>query len=126
MAAHVRIQRVYLFRIFGRLFVERIALTNLGPTALRAPLWLVVSDLLPGVHLVSRRGHTCAGVSAGSPYQAVPVHRLGPDQTCTMYLLFFIPPHRRLFYDATLLEGPAPFQDFAPVLGRRLLAFADE
>jgi hypothetical protein len=109
VTGQVRFRRVYLARIFGRLFVERIALTNLGPTTLGGPLWLVLAGLPRGVRLVSRTGRTRLDAPVGSPYQAVPVRRLRPDETCAMYLLFVIPPRQRLFYDARLLDGPAPF-----------------
>jgi FG-GAP-like repeat len=121
VTASVRIGVSRLFQLFGSIHVQRIRITNIGTTTLHGPLRLILSGLPRGVQLLTRTGRTRRHAPVGAPYQLVtalrisdgtfrfiPVRRLRPHQTITLFLIFSIPPEVRLVYDVQLLEGPGP------------------
>jgi hypothetical protein len=108
VTARVRVRVSRLFALFGTIEVQLIRLTDVGPAALRGPLWLVLRGLPRGVRLITCTGHTHRDAPLGSPCQRVPVRRLRPHRTVTLLLVFSIPTGDPLSYDPQLLEGPGP------------------
>jgi hypothetical protein len=101
----VSIQRGKLRHKGGR-YRQTITLHNSG-APLQGPLYLVVDQLTPKVHLRFSAGQTQHAAPLGSPYMLVSLNnnQLGTGETRTLLLTFANPLRQKIHYNLRVLDG---------------------
>ncbi|MDQ2696134.1 MAG: hypothetical protein M3Z21_12300 [Pseudomonadota bacterium] len=90
-------------------FVQQVRITNDGDIPVIGPLFLVVSDLPPGVEMISKTGDTRAVEPVGSPYLRLPApatdgSNLWPGESVEVVLEFLNPNRRGISYDVAVVR----------------------
>lgn len=94
----------------GGLYLQRVTLTNVCPTAIRGKVSLVLDNLTPGVQ-AANDGFTQQSLPAGSPFVNVnigPDNVLSPGESAVVTLQFSNPSNGPINWTPRVLAGPNP------------------